>query len=160
MITRIQIASRLALAAAVLLTLSTTTRAQAPTPDPRWEPWIGCWQPEAPPEIDVATKLPFVCVTPTNVGSAVQIATVENGAVVTLCTSSHSPSGEMASSPVPLRLRPAVHVSSEWRYTRRESADHWARSHPVQPCFETGRCWPFAFNVSRVTTAPFSTVAI
>jgi hypothetical protein len=82
MITRIHIASRLTLAAAVLLTLATTARAQTATPDPRWEPWIGCWQPEAPPEIDVATKLPFVCVTPTNVSSAVQIATVENGAVV------------------------------------------------------------------------------
>jgi hypothetical protein len=83
MTTRIHAASGLALGAAILLCIGTTTRAQSAKSDPRWEPWIGCWQPEAPPQADVATKLPFVCVSPTNVSSAVQIATVENGSIVT-----------------------------------------------------------------------------
>lgn len=82
MFTRIHAAPRVALGAVLFVLGASTARAQAATTDPRWEPWIGCWQPEAPLQADIAAKLPFVCVTPTNVRSAVQIATVENGKVV------------------------------------------------------------------------------
>src|SRR5436190_14668571 len=73
--------------------------------------------------------------------------------------SSHSPVGEIPRRPVPTRLILSAQVTSDRRYTRWTSADHCARSQPVQPCADTGRCCPLASMVSRVMTAPFCNVA-
>lgn len=81
MMTRIHLAPRIALGAALLLVFAATT-SRAQRADARWEAWVGCWQPERPAQADVTMKMPVVCVTPTSVASAVQVATVENGAIV------------------------------------------------------------------------------
>jgi hypothetical protein len=84
MITRMHHASRIAIGAATLVLFAATiARAQNVTPDPRWEAWVGCWRAEPAQPSAAAAQLPVVCVTPTSVSSAVQIATVENGTVVT-----------------------------------------------------------------------------
>lgn len=69
------------LVSALLLAGSAT--AQSSVPDPRWLPWLGCWQPtdvEAPNSVGIA-QAPVVCVIPTSGQSAVEIVTVANGAV-------------------------------------------------------------------------------
>src|ERR1043166_162995 len=58
--------------------------------------------------------------------------------------------------PEVVRLMLPVHVSSDLVKTRRPSADHRARCHPVQPSRLTG-CWaPSAVSVSRTVTLPFT----
>ena len=67
------------LAGALLLIVATTVRAQDAQADPRWQAWLGCWEPtDAPPE--AATQL--VCVIPAAGTSAVEIHTVVDGRIV------------------------------------------------------------------------------
>src|SRR2546425_3254952 len=67
------------LAGSLLLVVATTVRAQDTQADPRWQAWLGCWEPtDAPPE--VATQL--VCVIPATETSAVEILTVAEGRIV------------------------------------------------------------------------------
>jgi hypothetical protein len=83
MISRIDVIRRAATVAA-LVTLAAGAGAGAQsTADPRWAAWLGCWQPSPASVADLPASLPFVCVSPTNVSSAVEIATIANGAVVT-----------------------------------------------------------------------------
>ena len=52
--------------------------AQAASPDHRWDAWLGCWEPTGNPSAEV----PLLCVTPLPLASAVEVATVSKGAVV------------------------------------------------------------------------------
>lgn len=60
-------------------------------PDGRWQPWLGCWKPEAPGSDGMAavtssgSDVPLVCVIPANdanAESSVNIVTVKDGKVV------------------------------------------------------------------------------
>src|SRR5439155_19891430 len=83
MIIRIANARRLTvLAAAFFVRAAAPASAQSVAIDPRWEPWLGCWKP-VPQTVAPPRDLPLVCVTPTRTAGAVQIATVDNGAVAT-----------------------------------------------------------------------------
>ena len=45
------------LAGALLLIVATTVRAQDAQADPRWQAWLGCWEPtDAPPEAATASE--------------------------------------------------------------------------------------------------------
>src|SRR2546425_2937646 len=67
------------LVGALLLIGATTARAQDAPADPRWQAWLGCWEPtDAPPE--AATQL--VCVIPAAGTSAVEILTGLDGRIV------------------------------------------------------------------------------
>lgn len=66
------------LAAAVLALAPAALQAQ--TPDARWLPWVGCWQPVAQP--GTPTDL-LVCVSPQSSGNGIEVATVTGGQRVT-----------------------------------------------------------------------------
>jgi hypothetical protein len=55
-------------------------RAQTPAFDARWQAWLGCWQPSDAAAI-VGAKPSGVCVSPINASSAVEVTTVQDGAV-------------------------------------------------------------------------------
>lgn len=78
MLTLIQYSRRIALGAALVMIPIATSAAQTAAADARWQPWIGCWRADP-----IATVAPTVCVTPTAVTSAVQIATIDSGRVIT-----------------------------------------------------------------------------
>ncbi len=65
------------LAGALLLTGATAVRAQDAQPDPRWQAWLGCWEPM---EAEAAAQL--VCVIPATGTSAAEILTVRDGRIV------------------------------------------------------------------------------
>ena len=61
--------------------------------DARWQPWIGCWRPAAPPSADPisysttprSSDAPLVCVVPAsggNMSSSVNVVTVKDGKIV------------------------------------------------------------------------------
>jgi hypothetical protein len=77
MFTRSHFSRQIALGAVVVVTCAATSVAQTVTPDTRWQPWIGCWQAS-----QIGRTAPLVCVTPTPVASAVQIATIDSGKIV------------------------------------------------------------------------------
>jgi hypothetical protein len=84
MFIRIEAMRRVALlSAVVLMSVATAAAAQANVIQPRWDAWLGCWQPteSIAPSVSAAAR-PLVCVTRTNVVSAVEIATLQNGVVV------------------------------------------------------------------------------
>lgn len=83
MIPRIDVARRVAMLATSLVVVAAATATAQSTADPRWAAWLGCWQPAPASAAEAPASLPFVCVSPTNLGSAVEIATISNGAVVT-----------------------------------------------------------------------------
>ena len=74
--------------------------------------------------------------------------------------SSHSPVGDMAIKPLELRLVPAWHAYSDRKYTRRESGDHCALSHPVQPSRSLGRRPSVASTRSRDVIRPSVTATM
>jgi hypothetical protein len=82
MSTRIQYARRIALGAAFVVFSATTTLAQTANTDPRWQPWIGCWQATQDLQVSLVAAAPLVCVTPTAATSAVQIVTIDSGRVI------------------------------------------------------------------------------
>ena len=66
------------------LALGGPLAAQSAQPDPRWLPWLGCWQPAADAEAEAADSAgtaqpPTVCVTPTSSPDAVEMVTVTGG---------------------------------------------------------------------------------
>lgn len=80
-------ARRALFAAGVIISAAATAGAQANTLVPRWDAWIGCWKP-AVPATTAAAETPAssrttVCVSSTNVSSAVEVATMQNGVVIT-----------------------------------------------------------------------------
>jgi hypothetical protein len=79
MFTRSHFSRHIALGAGFVMACAATGVAQTVTPDTRWQPWIGCWQAS---QIGLGRTAPFVCVTPTPVASAVQIATIDSGKIV------------------------------------------------------------------------------
>lgn len=71
-------ALRLVLAAAVSLMAVSPARSQEATFDPRWQAWLGCWQPAAPaPDAEEAV---LVCMIPTAGSTGVTMVTLERGA--------------------------------------------------------------------------------
>lgn len=76
-------ARRAALAGAFSLGLlvAGSASAQESRLDPRWYAWLGCWEPEAA-LTGAGPTAPTVCVIPAATGSGVEVATLENGAVV------------------------------------------------------------------------------
>lgn len=79
MFTRSYFSRRIALGAALVIASAATSVAQTVIPDTKWQPWIGCWQAS---QLGLEKTAPFVCVTPTPVASAVQIATIDSGKIV------------------------------------------------------------------------------
>jgi hypothetical protein len=78
----------LLLAGALLLPalLAVPAAARADAPDPRWLPWLGCWQPQAPDgadalQPDAGAAGSVVCVVPTSSAEAVEVLTIRDGAV-------------------------------------------------------------------------------
>jgi uncharacterized membrane protein YgcG len=74
------------LLAGLLLTLAAMSASAqgAAGPDVRWQPWLGCWtlgglQPRV---VGATSQSHAVCIVPTSISSAVDIATVEDGKVV------------------------------------------------------------------------------
>ncbi len=69
------------LSSALLLTAASMAGAQTSAVAPSWDAWIGCWKPAfaATP----ASASPTVCVSRTAVSSAVEVATIQNGTVLT-----------------------------------------------------------------------------
>lgn len=82
MFNRVQYSRRIALGAALIITSATTVVAQTGVADTKWEPWIGCWRVTRGGQLNLAPTGPLVCVTPTGISSAVQIATIDSGKVV------------------------------------------------------------------------------
>ena len=85
--TRNDMGGRLAVAAAAaLLLLGAATRAPAQgiEPDPRWQSWLGCWEPvdSSTAVMRINVRTPVVCVTPAPGKSAVDIAMVAEGKIV------------------------------------------------------------------------------
>lgn len=82
----------MALSAGLLVTLPSTGSAQGTSVvDVRWQPWIGCWQPAAPPASAISfsrsrnAKAPLVCVIPSTAPSApagVEVVTISDGKIV------------------------------------------------------------------------------
>lgn len=65
------------------IVLAGNSFAPTPDPDPRWQAWLGCWQPaEATGRRAREAGTPHLaCVIPTNNPAAVEVVTIENGAV-------------------------------------------------------------------------------
>jgi hypothetical protein len=86
MFIRIEDTRRVALLAAVaLVTVAATAAAQTNSVQSRWDAWLGCWKAAELTTASVsapAAARPLVCVTRTSLSSAVEIATLQNGAVV------------------------------------------------------------------------------
>lgn len=82
MFTPIQYSRQIALAVALVILRASTSVAQTATVDARWNPWIGCWRASPDRQPALVTTSPLVCVSPTAVASAVQIATIDSGRVV------------------------------------------------------------------------------
>src|SRR5438128_1754373 len=70
------------LAGALLLTGAAAVRAQDAQPDPRWQPWLGCWEPEDATSDAAAGAAQLVCVIPAAGTSAVAVLTVADGRIV------------------------------------------------------------------------------
>lgn len=68
----------------LLFTVTTAASAQNTEPDPRWQAWLGCWEPaDAPASVERgASDAPVLCVLPAADGSAVEMATVIDGKIV------------------------------------------------------------------------------
>ena len=66
--------------ATLAMLLGGQLKAQATTFDTRWQAWFGCWQPSDVSALGGA-KPSGVCVSPINASSAVEITTVQDGAV-------------------------------------------------------------------------------
>ena len=77
------------LLAFLLLVAAAPARTQlpqsAPQVDPRWEAWLGCWQPMSGPAkvAGDTTSAPLVCVIPAVGSAGVDVATIADGKVVT-----------------------------------------------------------------------------
>ena len=80
-----------ALFASLLLAAAAPARAQQPQPpqsppqvDPRWEAWLGCWQPMSGPAkvAGDTTSAPLVCVIPAAGSVGVDVATIAGGKVM------------------------------------------------------------------------------
>lgn len=79
MITRTD-CSRAVLGALTAALMAATAAAQTPANDARWEPWVGCWKPDAQ-ENAAFQRSSRVCVTQIG-GAAVEVATVADARVV------------------------------------------------------------------------------
>lgn len=66
-------------AGTIALFASDAARAQSADPDPRWQPWLGCWQPADAP---TAMQSPLVCVVPAPGSSGVDLVSIAGGAEV------------------------------------------------------------------------------
>lgn len=67
-------------AGTIILLASGSAHAQSARPDPRWQPWLGCWMPTVAEgaAVSAAAARP-VCVVPAAGASAVDIVTIDDG---------------------------------------------------------------------------------
>ena len=79
-----EVLAGLALAAAFLAAVPAGAQQQAQT-DPRWQAWLGCWQPVSGPTrvAGDTTTVPLVCVVPSPGSPGVDIVAVAGGRIVT-----------------------------------------------------------------------------
>jgi hypothetical protein len=70
------------LAVGLLLAAAATLRAQNARPDPRWQAWLGCWQPEGASATAASGAERLVCVMPVPGTPDVEIATVVDAQIV------------------------------------------------------------------------------
>lgn len=83
MIIRMNFTRRAAfLSSALLLAAASMTGAQTSAVTPSWDAWIGCWKPATAAGTPLAATS-TVCVSRTAVSSAVEVATIQNGTVLT-----------------------------------------------------------------------------
>jgi hypothetical protein len=68
-----------ACAVLILAAAATPARAQTPTADPKWQPWLGCWSSSQNGLTGAASR---VCVVPAAGPSAIDIVSLANGKVV------------------------------------------------------------------------------
>ncbi len=81
---RILVGSAVVAAATLMLGLRAgPALAQGVEADPRWQAWIGCWQPAGPQSPGALPGTGLVCVIPAEGLSAVDIVTIAGGAVAT-----------------------------------------------------------------------------
>ena len=73
------------LAAALLLAAAAPVRAQQAGTDPRWQAWLGCWEPVSGPvkAAGDTTPAPLVCVIPAAGSAGVDVAAISAGKLVT-----------------------------------------------------------------------------
>jgi hypothetical protein len=69
------------LASLLLLAAAAPVRAQQPGTDPRWQAWLGCWEPVSGPvkAAGDTTPAPLVCVIPAAGSSGVDVAAISAG---------------------------------------------------------------------------------
>ncbi len=74
-----------ALLAALLVAAATPVRAQDVQTDPRWQAWLGCWQPVSGPARAAGdtAQAPLVCVVPAPGSVGVDVVAVSGGQIVT-----------------------------------------------------------------------------
>ncbi len=73
------------IAFAVIAAMPASGSAQTSRLDPRWQPWIGCWQPDSRQQQLPSLNTPLVCVIPATsvpASAGVDIATIVNGKIV------------------------------------------------------------------------------
>ena len=97
MTTRTQLLRRVPLFSAMLLAgIAISGAAQSTPVVQRWDAWMGCWRAEGAPT--PAASSPYVCVSPTNRTSAVELVTIDGSKILSRDTIDAS--GETTSSTV------------------------------------------------------------
>jgi len=82
MTTRAQLLRRVPLFSVMLLAgIAISGSAQTTAAVQRWDAWMGCWRAERAPTA-AATASPYVCVTPTNRTSAVEVVTIDGSKIL------------------------------------------------------------------------------
>jgi hypothetical protein len=84
MLVRHSIAARLALGALISIGATAAARAQTSaragvTMDPRWAPWLGCWQSDTTGAGAASVKVPVTCVVPISGASSVEALSIIDG---------------------------------------------------------------------------------
>jgi hypothetical protein len=83
--------SRLAIAAAISIgaasvafhaTLAQTTHRAAVTTDPRWTPWLGCWESDTTGAGAASVSVPVTCIVPVSNASSVDALSIAGGQIV------------------------------------------------------------------------------
>lgn len=84
MTTRTRGFRRVALLSAMLVAgVAASGSAQATAPAQRWDAWMGCWRAEVPVNLNGQSgSAPYVCVTPTDRVSAVEVLTIDGSKVL------------------------------------------------------------------------------
>lgn len=83
MTTRAQLLRRVPLFSAMLSAgIAISGSAQTTPPAQRWDAWMGCWRAERAPTAAATASSPYVCVSPTNRTSAVEVVTIDGSKIL------------------------------------------------------------------------------